>query len=51
MIGVPEKYELEVSSPAPIASERQHEEYLSVLDRLASKENPTREEEKYLGSC
>jgi len=47
MIGVPEKYELEVSSPAPITSERQHEEYLLVLDRLASKENPTREEEKY----
>jgi len=46
MIGVPEKYELEVSSPAPITSERQHEEYLTVLDRLASKENPTREEEK-----
>jgi HTH-type transcriptional regulator/antitoxin HigA len=31
----------------PIASERQHAEYLSVLDKLASKENPTREEEKY----
>ncbi len=47
MIGVPEKYVLEVSSPAPITSERQHEEYLSVLDKLASKENPTRDEEKY----
>jgi len=47
MIGVPEKYALEVSSPAPITSERQHEEYLSVLDKLASKENPTRDEEKY----
>jgi HTH-type transcriptional regulator/antitoxin HigA len=48
MIGVPEKYSLEVSSPTPIASERQHEQYLSVLDKLASKENPTtREEEKY----
>ncbi len=47
MIGVPEKYVLEVSSPAPITSERQHGEYLSVLDKLASKENPTRDEEKY----
>ena len=47
MIGVPEKYALEVSSPAPITSERQHEEYLSVLDKLANKENPTRDEEKY----
>jgi HTH-type transcriptional regulator/antitoxin HigA len=48
-IGVPEKYALEVSSPAPITSERQHEEYLSVLDKLASKENPTSDEEKYAG--
>lgn len=47
MIAVPEKYALEVSSPAPIISERQHEEYLSVLDKLASKGNPTSEEEKY----
>jgi len=47
MIGVPEKYALEVSSPAPITSERQHEEYLSVLDKLAGKENPARDEEKY----
>jgi hypothetical protein len=37
MIGVPEKYALEVSSPAPITSERQHEEYLSVLDKLAAR--------------
>ncbi len=49
MIGVPEKYALEVSSPAPITSERQHQEYLSVLDKLASKENPTSDEEKYAG--
>ena len=49
MIEVPEKYALEVSSPAPITSERQHEEYLSVLDKLARKENPTSEEEKYAG--
>ena len=47
MISVHEKYALEVGSPTPIASERQHVEYLSVLDKLASKENPTREEEKY----
>ena len=30
-----------------ITSERQHEQYLSVLDKLASKDNPTTEEEKY----
>ena len=47
MIAVSEKYALEVGSPTPIASERQHEEYLSVHDKLASKENATREEEKY----
>jgi HTH-type transcriptional regulator / antitoxin HigA len=47
MIVVSEQYALEVSSPTPIASERQHEEYLSVLDKLASKERPTRDEEKY----
>jgi HTH-type transcriptional regulator / antitoxin HigA len=47
MIAVSDKYALEVGSPTPIASDRQHAEYLSVLDKLASKENPTREEEKY----
>jgi HTH-type transcriptional regulator / antitoxin HigA len=47
MIEVPEKYALEASSPAPITSERQHEKYLSVLDKLASKEHPTNDEEKY----
>jgi HTH-type transcriptional regulator/antitoxin HigA len=47
MIEVPEKYALEVSAPSPIASERQHEQYLDVLDRLLSKDNSTREEEKY----
>ena len=47
MIAVAEKYALEVSSPAPITSERQYEEYLSVLDKLASKNNPTSEEERY----
>jgi len=47
MIEVSEKYALEVSSPTPITSERQHQEYLAVLDKLASKINPTIEEEKY----
>ena len=47
MIAVSDKYALEVSSPTPIASERQHEEYLSIVEKLASKENPTSEEEKY----
>ncbi|MBZ5660003.1 MAG: transcriptional regulator [Acidobacteriia bacterium] len=47
MIAVSDRYALEVGSPTPIASERQHAEYLSVLDKLARKENPTREEEKY----
>src|ERR1700690_3686783 len=47
MIAVSEKYTLEVSSPAPIASERQYKEYLSVLEKLASKDHPTSEEEKY----
>jgi HTH-type transcriptional regulator / antitoxin HigA len=47
MIAVPERYALEVGSPTLITSERQHEQYLSVLDKLASKEKPTTEEEKY----
>ena len=47
MIAVSEKYSLEFNSPTRITSERQHQEYLSVLDRLASKDNPTGEEEKY----
>ena len=47
MIAVSEKYALGVSSPTPITSERQHKEYLSVLDKLARKDNPTNEEEKY----
>ncbi len=47
MIEVSGKYALEVSSPAPISSGRQHEEYLSVLDQLAGKQNATKEEEKY----
>jgi len=47
MIGVPEKYALEVRAPAPITSGRQHQQYLAVLDQLASKGRPTAEEEKY----
>ena len=47
MIAVSGKYALQVHSPSPIASERQHAEYLEVLDKLASKENPTSEEEMY----
>lgn len=47
MIAVSEKYALEVGAPTPITSARQHEEYLFVMDKLASKENPTKEEEKY----
>lgn len=47
MIMVSEKYALEVGSPTPITSERQHEEYLAVLDQLASKDHPTDDEEKY----
>jgi HTH-type transcriptional regulator / antitoxin HigA len=47
MIEVSEKYALDAATPAPITSERQHEEYLAVLDKLASKERPSGEEEKY----
>lgn len=47
MIAISEKYTLELSSPTPITSERQHQEYLSVLDKLANEENPTSKEEKY----
>ena len=47
MIAVAEKYALEVGSPTPVTSERQHQEYLSVLDKLASVERPSAEEEKY----
>ncbi len=47
MISVDDKYVLEVNAPMPITSDRQHAEYLSVLDKLASLENPTKEEEKY----
>jgi hypothetical protein len=47
VITVAEKYALEVGSPTQITSERQHEEYLSVLDKLARKAHPSSEEEKY----
>jgi HTH-type transcriptional regulator/antitoxin HigA len=47
MIEISEKYALEVGAPTPITSERQHQEYLAVLDKLASKERPTSDEEKY----
>jgi HTH-type transcriptional regulator/antitoxin HigA len=47
MIEISEKYALEVGAPTAIASERQHQEYLAVLDKLASKERPTSDEEKY----
>jgi len=47
MIEINEKYALQIGAPTPITSARQHEEYLSVLDKLASKVNPTKEEEKY----
>ena len=47
MIAVSEKYALEVGAPTPITSERQHQEYLSVLDQLSAQELPTSEEEKY----
>ena len=47
MITLSEKYTLGVNSPTAITSERQHAEYLLVLGRLAEKENPTGEDEKY----
>lgn len=47
MIEVSEKYALDAATPTSITSERQHEDYLAVLDKLSSKERPTAEEEKY----
>lgn len=47
MIEVSDRYALEAGTPTPITSERQHDEYLAVLDKLAGKEQPTNEEEKY----
>lgn len=47
MIEVSEKYALDAASPMPITSNRQHREYLAVLDKLSSKENSNASEEKY----
>ncbi len=47
MMAISQKYALAVASPTPITSEHQHKQYLSVLDKLASKDGPTIEEEKY----
>lgn len=47
MITVAPRYSIDVSMPVPITSERQHAEYLSVLDKLANKERLTREENQY----
>src|SRR5690348_12899330 len=47
MIEISERYALDVAAPTAITSERQHQEYLAVLDKLASKERPTSVEEKY----
>lgn len=47
MIAVAPKYALEISMPMPITSVRQHEEYLSVLDKLANKGDLTHEQDKY----
>lgn len=47
MIEISEKYTLAAGTPTPITSERQHAEYLAVLDKLAHKDRPTGEEEKY----
>jgi HTH-type transcriptional regulator / antitoxin HigA len=47
MIEVSEKYALDAAAPTPISSERQHAEYLAVLDKLTSKAQPTSAEEKY----
>lgn len=47
MIAVAPRYAVDVSMPVPITSERQHAEHVSVLDKLASKRELTREEDKY----
>lgn len=47
MIAVAARYSLNVGMPIPITSQRQHAEYLSVLDELASQESLTREEDQY----
>jgi antitoxin component HigA of HigAB toxin-antitoxin module len=47
MIAVAEKYALEMSMPMPITSDRQHRDYLSVLDKLARKPELSRDEDNY----
>lgn len=47
MIAVAEKYSVQVSMPMTITSERQHSEYVSVLDKLARQEKLTRAEDRY----
>src|SRR3984957_18242492 len=49
MIAVAEKYAVDVRMRTPITSERQHEEYLSVLEMLIGKKAPTRGEDQYAG--
>ncbi|HKT48209.1 MAG TPA: hypothetical protein VJP87_11855 [Candidatus Acidoferrales bacterium] len=44
---LPEKYTLDVASPSPIRSERQHQEYLSVLEELSGKIHLSPDEEDY----
>jgi hypothetical protein len=48
MIAISERYALEVGSPTAITLERQHEEYLAVLDRLANKKNRAAEKKNIL---
>lgn len=44
---IPSKYTLHFASPMPIKSERQYEEYVSALEALSFKRNPTAAEERY----
>jgi HTH-type transcriptional regulator / antitoxin HigA len=41
------QYALDMDAPTTISSERQHEHYLAVLDRLVSKARRSQSEEKY----
>ena len=41
------QYALDMDAPTTISSERQHEHYLAVLDRLTSKAHRSQNEEKY----
>lgn len=41
------QYALDIEAPTTISSERQHEHYLAVLDRLTSKAHRSQNEEKY----